>query len=139
MDKLNILIIDGQGGRVGKLLCERIKETDLNCEITAVGTNSLATSAMLKGGATRVATGENSVLVCSKNADVIIGPVGIAIADSLLGEITSVMANAVAQSNAVKLLIPVTKCNNIVIGVDDLSFSELIDKTVQKLYNLYKN
>ena len=139
MNKLKILIIDGQGGRIGKLLCEKIKASYTDAVITGVGTNSMATAAMLKGGADEGATGENSVVVCSKNADVIIGPVGIVIADSLLGEITEAVANAVAKSKAQKLLIPVNKCNNIIIGVEEKSLSELIDKTVQKLYDLINN
>ena len=133
---INILIVDGQGGRIGKLLCEKIKASDIPCKITAVGTNSIATTAMLKGGADEGATGENSVIVCSKNVDVIIGPVGIVIADSLLGEITEGMSSAIARSKAKKLLIPVNKCNNIIIGIKEKSLSELIDKTLQELYNL---
>lgn len=123
---MNVLIIDGQGGKLGRQLSEAIKERVPGCTITAVGTNSTATANMLKGGADRAATGENSVIVCSRTADVIVGPVGIVIADSLLGEITPAMATAIGQSNAEKVLVPVNKCGHIVIGAGDQSLSELV-------------
>lgn len=88
---------------------------------------------MLKSGAKRAATGENPVIVACRKADVIIGPIGIVIADSLLGEITVKMANAVSQSNAVRILIPINKCENLVAGVKNLSVSALIEDTVEKL------
>lgn len=138
MDKLNILIVDGQGGRIGKLLCEKLKASDIPIMLTAVGTNSIATSSMLKGGADQGATGENSVIVCSRDADIIVGPVGIVIADSLLGEITVNMATAIGQSRAIKLLIPVNKCSNRIIGTENFSLSELIDKTVAEVNKIYK-
>ena len=104
--------------------------------ITAVGTNAAATSAMLKAGAVRAATGENAVIVNSAKADVIIGPIGIVIADSMLGEITSDMANAVARSNAKRILIPVSHCDNIVAGVGDLNTGKLIQAAVCELLRL---
>ena len=103
MKTLNVLIVDGQGGGIGRQLVEEIKLSGLNCHITAVGTNTAATAAMLKAGAEQGATGENAVKVCCREADVIMGPVGIAIADSLLGEITPEMALAVGQSRARRL------------------------------------
>ena len=133
---MKILVIDGQGGRIGRLLVEKIKESCPDTEITAVGTNSMATSAMMKGGAHQAATGENSVIVCSRTADVIVGPVGIAIADSLLGEITPAMALAVGQSSAIKLLIPVSKCNNRIVGADEMTLSALIDKAVKSISDI---
>lgn len=138
MSEMNILVVDGQGGRIGKLICEKLKAADPDLNIIAVGTNSIATTAMLKGGADEGATGENSVVVCCRNADVIIGPVGIAIADSLLGEITPKMAMAIGQSTALKLLIPVSKCNNRIIGAEGISLSELVDRTVNAVFNLKK-
>ena len=96
----------------------------------AVGTNSTATLAMLKAGADRSATGENPVIVASRRADVIIGPVGIVIADSMMGEITADMAVAVARSDAERILIPVNLCNNQVVGVPDLSLSVMIDGVI---------
>ena len=125
-----ILIIDGQGGQIGSQLIKSIKEYDV--EIMAVGTNSTATNAMLKAGAKNGATGENPVIVGCKTADIIIGPIGIVIADSLYGEITPKMAIAVGQSNAKKILIPINKCDNIIVGVNDLSLTVMI-KNVLKI------
>ena len=134
---MKILVIDAQGGGIGKQLIRAIKKKEYdNVTITAVGTNSVATGNMLKAGADIAVTGENPVIVNSKSADVIIGPIGIVIADALYGEITPKMALAVAQSPARRLLLPINKCDNIVIGVDDLSLSHLIDLTLAELDNL---
>ena len=131
--KKNILVIDGQGGMLGKQMVEAVRKLIPDAEITAVGTNTMATAAMLKAGADRGATGENSVIVCSKTADIIVGPVGIVIADSLLGEITADMAAAVGRSQAYKILLPVNKCTNIIIGVKGKSTSELIGEAIEKI------
>lgn len=131
-----ILIIDGQGGLLGKQLVEAIRKTVPDAEITAVGTNSIATSSMLKAGAHQGATGENAVLVAVRHADIIAGPVGMVIADSLLGEITPAMAAAVGSSDAVKLLLPVNKCNNVVIGAGGKSTSELIEEAVDRIQKI---
>lgn len=133
---MKILVIDGQGGGIGKQLVSNIKQADIDAEVMAVGTNSAASSAMLKAGADNVATGENAVIVACRTADVIVGPVGIVIADSLLGEITPKMALAVAQSNAKRLLIPTNRCNNFVLGVSDISVSTLISKCINKIKSL---
>ncbi len=130
---MNILIIDAQGGGLGKQLVAAIKATYPNVTITAVGTNSAATAAMLKAGADSGATGENSVIVCCKKADVIIGPIGIVIADSMLGEVTPAMAVAIGQSGAKRVLIPINHCDNIVVGVPDLSVGKLIQNTIEKI------
>ena len=113
---MKILIVDGQGGGIGRQLVEALKregERDLVC----VGTNAIATSAMLRAGAARAATGENAVAVACREAEVIAGPVGIVIADALLGEVTPRMAVAVGQSRARKVLIPVNQCGNFIVGV----------------------
>lgn len=133
MKTLNVLIVDGQGGGIGRQLVEEIKLSGLNCHITAVGTNTAATAAMLKAGAEQGATGENAVKVCCREADVIMGPVGIAIADSLLGEITPEMALAVGQSRARRLLLPVNHCRNVIVGVSDLSVRALTAEAVRVL------
>ncbi|MBQ1229139.1 MAG: DUF3842 family protein, partial [Firmicutes bacterium] len=132
----NVLIIDGQGGQLGRQMVEAVRKLIPDAQITAVGTNALATSAMLRAGADRGATGENSVIVCTRDADIIVGPVGIVIADSLLGEITPAMAVAVGQSRAKKILLPVNKCNNIIIGVDGKSTSELIEDAIAKIKSI---
>ncbi|MBE5759853.1 MAG: DUF3842 family protein [Clostridiales bacterium] len=126
MKALQILVIDGQGGGMGSAIVKTIKQNFPAAEITAVGTNSAATSAMLRAGADQAATGENSVIVCSRSAEIIIGPVGIVIADSLLGEITPKMAAAVGSRDCLKILLPVNHCNNIIIGVPDSSIGRLL-------------
>lgn len=103
-----------------------------------MGTNTIATASMLKAGADNGATGENAVIVGARNADIIVGPIGIAIADSLLGEISPAMAVAIGQSNA-KILIPVNKCNNIVIGVGDKTTSELIAEAIEKIKEISRS
>lgn len=133
---MKIVIIDGQGGRLGQLLCETVKKEKPDAQLYAVGTNSIATAAMLKAGADFGATGENAVLVACRDADVIIGPVGIALADSLLGEITPAMAVAVGQSKAVKILLPVNQCNNRVVGVKKLTMTELVKEAAEQLKQL---
>ena len=135
---MNILIIDGQGGKMGKKLVESIKESFPSLNIMAVGTNSTATAAMIKGGAEKAATGENAVAVACRTADVIVGPVGIVIADSLFGELTPGMALSVAQSNATRILIPVNKCDNIIAGVKDLSVTELLEDVIKRLSEIIK-
>lgn len=123
---MKIVIIDGQGGRIGKMIVEKIKDLTTNHEMIVIGTNSIATASMIKAGATKAATGENPVIVNSRNADLILGPIGIIVADSMLGEVTEKMANAVSASPAKKILVPISKCNQIVVGVQDLPLSEYI-------------
>lgn len=130
---MNVLVIDGQGGGIGKQLVASIKKNLPDTTVTAVGTNTIATSAMMKAGADYAATGENAVIVNSRRADIITGPIGIVIADSLLGEITADMANAVAKSNAKRILIPVNHCNNIVVGVNDLSINKLLQDVIMEI------
>ena len=130
---MKVLIIDGQGGGLGRQLVAAVKEYDRSIEVLAVGTNSAATNAMLKAGADQAATGENSVAVASKKADVIMGPVGIVIADSMLGEITPRMAVAVGQSSAKRILIPVNLCDNVVVGVSDASMGKNVQNAVEAL------
>ena len=130
---MRFIVIDGQGGRLGNLLIEVIRKEFPGEEIMAVGTNATAASTMLKAGADEAATGENPVVVACRRADVIIGPIGIVIADSLLGEVTPKMAIAVAQSSAVRILIPMNRCDNLVAGVGSLSIAELAADAVRKL------
>ena len=130
---MNLLVIDAQGGGFGKQLVTAIKRDFPEIEITAVGTNSVATGAMLKAGADHAATGENAVIVGARKADIIAGPIGIVIADSLYGEITPKMALAVAQSNAKRILIPFNHCDNIIAGVSDLSVGKLIQSAVDEI------
>ncbi len=124
--RMKIVVIDGQGGRIGALVCEELKRTLPTREILAIGTNSSATAAMIKAGADRGATGENPVVVAARDADVIIGPIGILSADALLGEVTPAMAVAIGQSRAEKLLLPVNRCSTQVVGVRPLPIHEMI-------------
>ena len=118
---------------MGKQLVMSVKKEFPQAEIGAVGTNSLAASNMLKAGADYAATGENAVVVGCRKSDVIVGPVGIAIADSMHGEITPVMAAAVGQSEAKKLLIPMNQCNNVIVGVKNTSMSYMIEAVIEQL------
>lgn len=136
---MNILIIDGQGGQLGAQLVKEITAQFPDVDLTVVGTNALASSAMLKAGAKNGATGENPVVVACRRADVIIGPVGIVIADSLLGEVTPKMALAVAQADAVRILIPMNKCDNLIAGVVGGNTKALIEDAMAKLKGLMED
>lgn len=135
---MNIVVIDGQGGQIGVRLVKEISAKFENAELTAIGTNAVATAAMLKAGAGRAATGENPVVVACRSADVIIGPIGIVIADALLGEVTEKMALAVARADAARILIPMNKCDNLVAGVSDLNAGALIADAVSKLEDIVR-
>lgn len=130
---MRVLVIDAQGGGIGRQVVFAVKSKFPGIEITAVGTNGTAASAMLKAGADHAATGENAVIVGCRHADVIIGPIGIVIADSLYGEITPAMAVAVGQSMAKRILIPVSHCDNLVVGVSDYSVGRLVEAALMEL------
>lgn len=131
-----VLVIDGQGGGLGRQLVSALAAACPEAELTAVGTNSLAANAMLKAGASRAATGENAVVVNCRRADVIVGPIGIVIADALLGEITPAMAAAVCQSGAKRVLVPINHCENYVVGVPDQPVSQLVTAAARKVKEL---
>ena len=130
---MNIVVIDSQGGGIGRQVVSSIKSEFPGQRITAIGTNAQATAAMLKAGADQGATGENPVIVASRDADIIIGPIGIVIADSMIGEVSPAMALAVCQSRAKRILIPVNHCDNIVVGVGDLSLGRLIHEVIERI------
>ena len=131
-----IVVIDGQGGKIGSLLVDRLKAEAGDYEIYAVGTNSIATSAMMKAGADFGATGENPAIVNCKDADIIVGPLGIVVADSLLGEITPSMSVAIGQSSAQKILLPINRCNHYIIGARDLPVSDLIELAIKHIKSI---
>ena len=137
--KTQILVIDGQGGQLGSQIIRELLAKVSDLCITAVGTNAVATAAMLKAGAAKAATGENPVIVACRKADIIIGPIGIVIADSLMGEVTPAMAVAAGQSEAGLILIPVNKCDNMVAGVSNLSTSVLIQDAIAKIIQTIEN
>lgn len=136
---MNILIIDGQGGQLGSQLIKSVISRYPEIDLTAIGTNAAATTSMVKAGAKKAATGENPIIVACRKADVIIGPIGIVIADALLGEITPEAAKAVGQSGAVRILIPINKCENLVAGVANLTLTSLIEDAIAKLERIINN
>ena len=124
---MKLVVIDGQGGRMGRAVVEQLKKEYPELMIAAIGTNSTATAAMMRAGADCGATGENPVIVNCRDADLIIGPLGIVIADSLMGEITPAMAAAVGSSRAHKILIPVSHhCRHTVVGCGDMPLGSYI-------------
>ena len=130
---MNILVIDGQGGGLGRQLVQEIKSRFPEENLVAVGTNAIASQAMHKAGAERVATGENAVIVNCRNADVVVGPIGIVIADSLWGEVSPAMALAVSRSNAVRVLLPMNLCDNYVAGLGKQSVSQIVEDALSKI------
>ena len=126
---MKIVVIDGQGGKIGKAIIEQLRTKGFEDQILAVGTNSIATSAMIKAGSDAGATGENPVVVACRDADVIVGPIGIIAADSMLGEITPKMAEAIGQSSARKVLVPVNRCFQVA-GVQEMSLSQYVEQAV---------
>ena len=130
---MELLIIDAQGGGIGKQLAASVKKAAPELLVTAVGTNSLAASAMLKAGADRAATGENAVVVNCRTADAIVAPIGVVIADAMLGEITPAMALAAGQSPAKRILLPIAHCDNMVVGVRELGMGQLVQEAVERL------
>lgn len=137
----NILVIDGQGGKLGRLLVESLRQSG-GYHITAVGTNSIATSNMLRAEPDEAATGENAVRVCSRGADVICGPIGIVIADAMNGEVTPAIALAVGRADAARVLIPMNRltahkrCDNRVAGIRDVPLAELVRDAVRQIVDL---
>ncbi|HZK34619.1 MAG TPA: DUF3842 family protein [Bacillota bacterium] len=130
---MKILIIDGQGGGMGGSVVAELKAKFPQQDLVAIGTNSIATSVMLKAGADYGATGENPVVYNAKDADIIIGPIGIVLANSLLGELTPQMATAVSGSKAKKMLIPTGRCNCYVAGTKDLSLSQYLAMIIDQV------
>ena len=135
---MKLLIIDGQSGRLGAQIIEGLKKVGLPDQhrMVAVGTNALATSGMINAGAHQGATGENAVIVQCRTADVIVGPIGITLADAMLGEITPAMAVAVGASNAARVLIPSDRCDTYVIGVAPMTRKQQIDAAVAQVIAL---
>ncbi len=130
---MEILVIDGQGGGMGRGLVAEVKKHFPEATVRAVGTNSVATENMRKAGADISATGENAVVVGARRADYILGPIGIVIADALYGEITPAMALAVGQSSAKRILLPVNHCDNMVAGVQDMPMGQMIQTAIEMI------
>ena len=140
---MKVVVIDGQGGRIGKLVVEKLAKSGQfdgeKNELIAIGTNTIATAAMLKAGAPLGATGDNPAAVNCVDADVVVGPIGIIAANALLGEVTPKMAAAVGQSEAVRILIPVNRCDNLVAGVQNAPLSVFLQDAVAKLRSVLEN
>ncbi|WP_138205401.1 DUF3842 family protein [Haloimpatiens lingqiaonensis] len=131
---MRVAVIDGLGGGLGKVIIEKIREQyKEGFEIIALGTNSLATSSMIKGGAHAAATGENAIKVMSQEVDVIIGPIAMLVANSMMGEITPVMSEAIAISKARKIILPLNRCNVITVGTRQLSMSQMVNLVIEEL------
>ena len=135
---MTVLVIDGQGGKLGQRLVSGVRKTMPRADILAVGTNTSATESMLRAGASQAATGENAVIVACRQADVIIGPLGIALADAMLGEITPAIANAVASSSAYRILIPMNLCGTYVAGVSQAT-SAIVQDALDHLNALWES
>lgn len=132
-NKLRLAVVDGKGGGIGKALIERIKKEDLNIEIIALGTNSAATANMLKGGADEGATGENAIIYNSSRVDIIMGVVAIIMANSMMGELSPKMALAIGESDAIKILIPTSRCNIKIAMPEEYNLQQSIEYAVMKL------
>lgn len=131
---MRILIIDGQGGKLGRMLVEKcMRCRGAEDSVVAVGTNAIATACMLKAEPDEAATGENAIVVCARRADVILGPVGIVIADAMNGEVAPGAAIAVGQSNARRILIPLNRCDTTIVGVTR-SMGELAEEAVASVF-----
>ena len=126
---MKVVVIDGQGGRLGRMLVQTARKSLPTAEIIAVGTNSVATDAMMKGGADHGATGENAVRVNCRQADLILGPIGIVLADALYGEVTAAMASCVGASEAHRILLPVSRCGTTVVGAQESNMARLLEMT----------
>lgn len=137
---MRIAVIDGQGGGLGKAIIEKLRNVgDESIRIIALGTNSIATANMLKGGANDGATGENPVIHNAPRVDIIMGPIGIIVSNSMLGELTPSMAQAITESNAAKVLIPFNKCSVYITGITDDTLQYHVDSAVNKALALLKN
>lgn len=133
---MKITIIDGQGGKMGKTVIEQLKKRHPEQELYAIGTNSIATAAMMRAGADFGATGENPCIVNAADSDIIIGPIGIVFANSLLGEITPAVATAIGASKAYKILIPSNKCRHYIVGCKEMGLSEYITQVCEKVESM---
>ncbi len=128
-----LLVIDGQGGGIGKNIIEQIKALNGDITIIAAGTNSLATSAMIKAGADHAATGENAILYNCLHCDMIVGPIGIILSNAMFGEVSSKIADAVSSSPAPKWLVPISKCNVSIAGIQNKPLNQYIDDIVRQI------
>lgn len=135
---MKVMVMDAQGGGMGKMLVDGLKKELPQQQVIAVGTNAMATAAMLRAGADQGATGENAVVVCAAQADVIVAPIGMILADAMLGEVTAPMAVAIGKSAAHKVLVPVSRCQTTIAGLSKLTMAEAVSAAVQAVVSLVK-
>jgi len=137
---LKLAVIDGQGGGIGATIIKGIRQAiDQDVEILALGTNSAATTRMMKAGANRGATGENAIVLTCKMVDLIIGPIGIIMANSMMGEVSPAMAAAVTSSSAPKILLPLTQENVILVGASEEPLPHLVERAISKIKEICEN
>jgi hypothetical protein len=135
-----LMVMDGQGGGIGRVIIKKLRDAfGEEVEIVALGTNSVATSQMMKAGANRGATGENAIITMAPKVDIIIGPLAIIMANSMMGEVTSGMSQAVSSSNAFKILIPLTQESATIVGVSGEPLPHLIDQAIEIIKGGEKN
>jgi len=130
---VKIVVIDGQGGRLGKLFVEGVKARLPQAQVYALGTNSIATASMMKAGADFGATGENPVVRGVMDADAVLGPVGIVVAHAILGEVTPTMAEEVGGCRAKKFLVPMNSCGVVVSGVKEQSLQSYVNQSIDAM------
>ena len=135
---MKVIVVDGQGGGMGKAIVAQLRKRFPEMNILAVGTNSIATSAMMKAGATAGATGENAAVVNAARAEILAGPIGLVMANSMLGECSPAIACAVAESRAQKVLIPVSKCGAWIAGLPEKPLAAYISDAVALILELLK-
>ena len=133
---MQIQIIDGQGGGIGCSLVSRLRKQLPDSVIVATGTNASATTAMIKAGASAGATGDNAIIYNCRRSDIIAGPIGIVIADSLMGELSADVAKAVGQSEAARVLVPVGRCSTYIAGARDISPAAAIEDAVEAILQI---
>jgi hypothetical protein len=135
-----LMVMDGQGGGIGRVVIKKLRDAfGEECEILALGTNSVATTQMMKAGANRGATGENAIITIAPKVDIIIGPLAIIMANSMMGEVTSLMSKAISSSNALKILIPLTQERVEIVGVSGEPLPHLIDQAIEIIKGGEKN
>jgi len=130
---MRIAVVDGQGGGIGRAIVEKLKAALPNVEILALGTNSAATGQMLRAGADDGATGENAITHNMKSVDVVVGVIAIINANSMMGELSPKMAQAIGESRAYKVLLPINRCNIHVVSVEEVPLSVHLDNAVRAI------
>ncbi|MCD4743070.1 MAG: DUF3842 family protein [Desulfobacteraceae bacterium] len=138
--KKRVCVIDGQGGGIGSAIIKKLKEKfEESIEILALGTNAIATAQMLKSRANKGASGSNAIIQTVRTADLIIGPVGIIMPHSMMGEVTREIAEAVALSPAKKLLLPLSQDNINIVGLSHIPLPLLVDELMDTYYKYFYN